>query len=162
MVKPLSVLFLPFHHLNRHSYVTMSNGCIVALRSTTYYNLVFFCFYLVPSDLITSVDVRFDPTVGVVGNQAVIFCRAKLTVPLNSSEAILEFDYGFTINSVPAGSGTNPLNAIIISPVSIFSAGEYTCTLTITAPGVCGGGMEPACPTKTSDSVALMVKCEFI
>ena len=49
----------------------------------------------------------------------------------------------------------------VISPVSLSSAGEYTCTVTVTAPGVCGGGgSQPACPTYTSDPVALKVQCK--
>ena len=98
-----------------------------------------------------------------MGNLTVIFCEAKLTVPVNTSKATLEFDYGVTIVTVPAGSGTTLTNIVTISPVSISSAGNYTCSMTVAAPGVCGGGgTEPACPTKTSDPVALMVKCEFI
>ena len=61
-----------------------------------------------------------------------------------------------------AVAGNNQIDMATISPVELSSAGEYTCTVTVTASGVCGGGgSELACPTKTSDAVKLTVMCEL-
>ena len=98
-----------------------------------------------------------------MGNKTVAFCSAELKEPLNASEAGFEFDYGFTINMSPVSVGTTVTNSAPISPTKVSFAGSYTCTVTVITFGVCGGGgSEPACPSKTSDPVQLMVKCKFI
>ena len=75
---------------------------------------------------------------------------------------MIEFDYGFVSNTVAMASGTTQNNVTTISPVLISSIAHYTCTVTVTSSGVCGGsGSEPACPTKTSHAVALEVQCEL-
>ena len=80
---------------------------------------------------------------------------------MNISGAMIEFDFGFNSTSVAADFATT-VTSSVFRPVTISSAGEYTCTVTITAFGVCGGGgSEPACPTKTSDAVKLTVMCEL-
>ena len=118
-----------------------------------------FLFLLVPSDIITSVTLLFKPMYGFVGDSITAFCNA--TVSVDVSEALIEFDYRFMSNTVAAVAGTTQTDMTTISPVSISSAGEYTCTVTVTASGVCGGDEpEPACPTKTSDPVSITVQCE--
>ena len=80
---------------------------------------------------------------------------------MDVSGSMIDFDYGLISHSGFAVAGTNQTNSSIITPVMISTAGEHTCTVTITAPGVCGGGgSEPACPNKTSDPVTLGVQCE--
>ena len=96
---------------------------------------------------------------GTIGSSTDLTCTAILSVDV--SGAMIEFDYGFVSNTLAMASDTTQNNVATISPVELFSAGEYTCTVTVTASGVCGGGgSEPDCPTKTSDAVALEVQCE--
>ena len=70
-------------------------------------------------------------------------------------------DYGFTNHTVAAGAGINNLfNHAIISPVTISSAGEYTCTLTVIATDFCQGvDSKQVFTPKTSDTVTLSVEC---
>ena len=78
------------------------------------------------------------------------------------SGATIEFDYGYMKNIVDAAAGTTQTDTATIVHEEGFFASEYNCTVTVTASGVCGeGGSEPACPTKTSDSVSLPVQCEL-
>ena len=94
------------------------------------------------------------------GSSANLTCTAILSVDV--SGAMIVFDYGFMTNTVAAIVGNNQTNMVTLSPVELSSASDYTCTLTVAAPGVCGGGgSEPACPTKTSDPVTLNVQCEL-
>ena len=75
--------------------------------------------------------------------------------------AMIEFDYGLVTNTMPVVSGTTQNDTSIMVSATLSSAGEYTCTVTVTAPGMCGGdGSEPACPIMTSDPVTLRVRCE--
>ena len=86
-------------------------------------------------------------------------CTAILSV--NVSGAMIEFDYRLDGVSLETASGTTLTSTATIYPVTLSSAGEYTCTVTVTASGVCGGGgSEPACPTKTSNAISLTVQCE--
>ena len=118
-------------------------------------------FCLVPSDLITSVTLTLSPTTQVVGENVGVYCTAELSVSVFGG--VIEFDYEFMNSSVSASNGTTHTSVAAISPVTVSSAGEYACTVTVTAPGVCGGGgSEPACPTKTSNPVTLTVRCEFL
>ena len=81
---------------------------------------------------------------------------------LDAPGAVLEFDYKLGDESVGIASGTTLTDTFVIAPVSISSAGSYTCTVTVTASGMCGeGGSEPACPTKTSNTISLTVRCEW-
>ena len=115
-------------------------------------------FPTVPSKLITSVSLSPSNPTETVGSSVTLTCEAVLTVDV--SGAIIEFDYnGLTDSSVAAVSGTFQTNMATISLVTISSASEYTCTVTVTASGVCGGS-EPACPTNTSDAVTLTVRCK--
>ena len=121
-----------------------------------------FLFYLVPSDLIKSVSLTStkEPLILAVGSSAWFICTVTLTTDV--SEAMVEFDYGFQMNLASISSGTSQLNSATISSMSLSSAGNYTCKVTVTASGVCGGGgSEPACPTKTSDPVSLTMQCEW-
>ena len=120
----------------------------------------FFLFYSVPSPLISSVTLTRSSPTRKVGSSVTLFCTALLTV--NISGAMIEFDYGFRSKSAFAASGTTQTNTTTISPVSISSAGEYTCTVTVTAPGVCESGPRQVCPTKISDPVSLTVLCECV
>ena len=118
-------------------------------------------FLSVPSDLITSVSLSTSNQTGNVGSSVSLTCTAVLSV--NVTWAMIEFDYGLgSSNTVAAVAGTTQTDVATLSPVTISSAGNYACSVTVTAPGVCGGGgSEPACPTRTSDPVALIVHCEL-
>ena len=95
-----------------------------------------------------------------VGSFASLTCTAILSVDV--SGAMNVFDYGFMIITKAAVAGNAQTDTTIISPVDLTFSGDYTCTVTVTAPGVCGGcGSEPAWPTNTSDPVLLKVQCEF-
>ena len=117
-----------------------------------------FVFPSVPSDLITSAFLSPSNPTGTVGSSVILTCTAMLSVDV--SGAMIEFDYGLGSTSVVTASNTTEANTATISSVSLSSAGDYTCTVTVTAPGVCGGGSEPVCPTKTSDPITLTVQCE--
>ena len=80
---------------------------------------------------------------------------------MDAAGAVVELDYRLDDVSMYTAFGTTLTNTITISPVSISSAGEYTCIVTVTASGVCGGGSGKNCPTNTSDVVSLTVpsKC---
>ena len=78
-------------------------------------------------------------------------------------ETTFSFDYRFMNNSVLTipGSMQNS-NNFMISPVTISSAGEYTCTVTVNETSVCGeSGSESVCSSKTSAAVTLTVQCEL-
>ena len=123
------------------------------------YNNSVLDFSSVPSDLISSVSFSSSSSIGMVGFSVFFYCTVMLS--LDTPGAEIEFDYKLVDASVGSASGTTLTNLFAISRVSIFSAGSYTCTVTVTAPGVCGGsGSEPACPTKTSNTVSLTVRCE--
>ena len=94
-----------------------------------------------------------------VGSPIVLFCTAELTASVSGAE--IEFNYQFKNNKVAAGVGLTQTNTVRISPVTLSSAGKYTCTVTILASGVCGDGSEQACPIVTSDFASLAVLCEF-
>ena len=115
--------------------------------------------YPVPTEIITSVSLSFDPMTGVVGD----FITAKCTVELNYtiSGCDMEFDYGFITNTdVAAGAGLEAYNFATISLVNISSAGEYTCTATVTGGDFCQGvGSEQLFIPRTSDAVTLRVQC---
>ena len=119
-------------------------------------------FSSVPSDLIATVSLSPSNPNETVGDSVTLTCTATLSIDV--SGAMIEFDYGsITTNTIAAVSGTSQTDIATISSVSISFVGEYTCTVTVTAPGlgVCGGGgPEPACPTKTSSTVSLTVHCE--
>ena len=70
------------------------------------------------------------------------------------------FDYGFMTNTIAAVTGSTQTDIATVSPVEVSSSGDYTCTVTVIASGVCGGG-GPACPTNTSDAVPLIVQGEL-
>ena len=77
--------------------------------------------------------------------------------------SMIKFDYKTMSNTTAVIPGTTQTDTATISSVTISSAGDYTCTVTVTAPGVCGGsGLEPACPNMTSDPVTLTVQCEWL
>ena len=159
-------LFVPVYYLYCHSLWScvkyMFKYDQLLLKTSAQITILLFSC-LVSSDLITSVTISFTPSIVLVGDKTVVFCVAQLKEPLNASEAGFAIDYGFKINIVPTGAGTTVTNSVPIFSVNISFAGAHNCTVTVTAPGVCGGGgSEPACPTMTSDPVALMVECEFI
>ena len=89
-----------------------------------------------------------------------MFCAAQLSVDVSGS--VIEFDYGFVIKTGFVVAGTSQSNTATMSTVTTASAGYYTCTVTITANGVCGNGQEQVCPTKTSDTISLGVLCEYV
>ena len=118
------------------------------------------CFPSVPPGLITSVALSFSNTNVTVGHSVDLTCTAFLSVDV--SGAMIVFDYGFMTNIVAAVAGNIQTGIATISTVDLSSADEYDCTVTVTAPGVCGGdGSEPVCPTKTSNLVPLTVKREW-
>ena len=116
-------------------------------------------FSTVPNNLITSASLSFSNTTGIAGSFVTLMCTAVLSEDV--SGAMIQFDYGLGDVSVDTVSGTTLTNTANISHLNVFSAGNYTCTVTVTASGVCGGGgSKPACPTKTSNTVLLTVQCE--
>ena len=124
------------------------------------YDDVCACILSVPSGLITSVSLLPPNPIGIVGSSISLTCTAVLSVDV--SGAMIVFDYGFINNTVAAVAGNTQTDTATISPVEVSSADEYDCTVTVTAPGVCGEGeSQPACPTNTSDAVALKVQCEL-
>ena len=124
------------------------------------YDDVCACFPSVPGDLITSVSLSPSNPIGTVGSFINLTCTAVLSVDV--SGAMIVFDYGFMNNTVPAVAGNNQIDMATISPVELSSANEYDCTVTVMAPGVCGGGeSESVCPSNTSDPVPLKVQCEL-
>ena len=72
--------------------------------------------------------------------------------------SMISFDYGFSNTSAYAVPGIIQTNKATLSPVTLSSAGEYTCTVSVTASGVCEGG--PDCPAATSDPISLEVLCK--
>ena len=117
-------------------------------------------FTSVPSDLITSISLSLSNPTENLGGTVILTCTAMLNVDV--SGATVEFDYGIMSNPVDAIAGITQTNRATISPVMASSAGKYNCTVTITAPGVCGPmEPEPACPTKTSNPVTLAVQGEW-
>ena len=118
------------------------------------------CFPSVPSGLIKSVSLTPPNPTGTVGSSVSLICTAVLSVDVSGS--LIVFDYGFMNYTKAAVAGTTQTGMATISPVKLSSSGDYTCTVTVTAPGVCGGGgSEPVCPTNTSDPVPLKVQCEL-
>ena len=95
-----------------------------------------------------------------IGDSVSFTCTATLSADI--SGAMIVFDYGFVSNMVPAVAGTTQTNTAPISPVTVSSAGSYTCTVNVTASSECGGELQPACPTGTSDAVSLTVTCELM
>ena len=98
--------------------------------------------------------------IGILGDSIIATCTAELSVAVLGTT--IEFDYGFINNTLPAVAGTTQTNMATISSVTPSTAGEYNCIVTVTVPGVCGGGgSEPSCPSKSSDPVTLRVQCEY-
>ena len=118
-----------------------------------------FFFFPVPSNLITSVSLSFSNQTGIVGSSATLTCMAVLSVDV--SGVVIEFDYKLGDTSVETASGSTLTNTATISIVALSSAGYYTCTVTVAAFGVCGGGSRQTCPTLTSDVVLLTMQCEW-
>ena len=117
-------------------------------------------FFSVPSGLVTSAVLSSSTTTGTVGSSVYLTCSAMLSVDV--SGAVIEYDYGFMSNTTAVVAGTTQTNMATISPVEVSSAGDYNCTVIVTASGVCGEGEPvPACPNKTSDPVTLKVQCEL-
>ena len=81
-----------------------------------------FTYIIVPSGIITSVDLQFNPMTGVLGNATTAVCHAQLTV--NATGCTLQFHYGFVTKEAAGGAGLDVYNFAILSPVSISSAGE--------------------------------------
>ena len=114
----------------------------------------------VPDNLIMSTSLSFSNPTVTLGSPVTLTCTATLSTDVSGT--MIKFEYGsITNNTIAAVSGTSQTDTATISSVSISSAGDYTCTVTVTASGVCGGGSEPACPTDTSSTVALTVQCEW-
>ena len=123
--------------------------------SSVFCNLM---FPSVPNDLVTSVSLTPPNPTGIVGSSIDLTCTAVLSTDV--SGAMIDFDYGFIRIIMAAVSGTTQTHTTAISPLNISSAGEYTCTVTVTASGVCGS--EPACPTKISDPIYVTVLSEYV
>ena len=116
----------------------------------------------VPDNLITSTSLSPANPIGIVGSSVTLTCTATLSVDV--SGAMIKFEHGsIATNTIAAVPGTTQTNAPTINTVTISSVGSsYTCKVTVTAPGVCGGGgSKPACPTKTSNTIPLTVQCEW-
>ena len=86
--------------------------------------------------------------------------KAICTVELVSSVpqgCEFEFDYGFVTKTEPAGGNIKVYNTTAISPITISSAGKYTCTVTVLASDECQ--VDGAGKPRTSGSSTLGVRC---
>ena len=96
---------------------------------------------------------------GNVGDSITASCNATLRMDVTG--ATIEFDYRLTSNIIDAVAGTVQTDKANISSSAVIPGGEYTCTVTVAALGICGGGWsEAACPTKISDPVIMPVERE--
>ena len=112
-----------------------------------------FNVYVVTSGTITSINLTFNSTIGVWGSTIAGQCHAQFTV--NVSGCVLRFDYGFVTKEAPAGRGLELYNILLLSPVNVSSAGEYTCTVSVIDTTVCSRNISP----KSSAAVTLKVQC---
>ena len=98
----------------------------------------------------------------VLGNNVTLFCNAKLRV-MNTCCEMIEFEYGFSQNSRTAFAGLNQTNTFVISPVTLSSAGNYSCTVNVTANDVGSGEALGSDLISSNDSnvVSLSVQCEL-
>ena len=105
-----------------------------------------------------SVSLSFDPMIGVVGDSITAICTAELNFTIPGCE--IKYDYGFKTTTVAVGASVKLFNFATISPVNISTAGEYTCTVTLTGGPFCQGvGSEQLFIPRTSDAVTLRVQC---
>ena len=96
--------------------------------------------------------------IGVLGDSITAICTAELNFTISGCD--IKFDYGFKTITVATGAGVKLFNWVTISPVNISSAGEYTCTVTVTGGDFCQGvGSEQLFQPRTSDVVTLRVQC---
>ena len=110
--------------------------------------------------MITSVSLTSLNPTGIIDSRVNLTCDAVLSLGVSGS--LIVFAYSNTDGSVATNFVTSLTSSVISIPVTLSLADEYTCTVTVTAPGVCGGGeSEPDCPTMTSDAVTLAVKCKW-
>ena len=114
-------------------------------------------FSSVPSDLVESVSLTPVNATRIVGSSIDLTCTAMLSTGVSGAKIV--FDYGFDSNMVTASANTAQASTTTISPVSISSARSYTCTVTVTASGVCGGS---TCPTMTSGPIHVTVLSECV
>ena len=67
--------------------------------------------------------------IGVLGESTHATCIASVTV--NVSLCSVQFDYGLVTTEVAGGASLDLYNTLTLSPVTVSSAGEYTCTVSI-------------------------------
>ena len=119
---------------------------------------LFLYIYSVPSEIVSSVSLSFDPIIGVLGDSITATCTIELY--FNVPGCIIEYVYGFKTNLVAAGAGVKLYNFASLSPVNISSAGEYTCNVTVLANGPCQvNGSEQRSIPRASDAVTLRMQC---
>ena len=114
-----------------------------------------------PDKLIESVSLTPPHPTATVGSSITLICIAELSVDVSS--AVIEFDFGSASISRATYPSSTQFHIVTISNVSASSVDNYyKCTVTLTVLGVCGGGgLEPACPTNTSNVVTPTVLCEW-
>ena len=98
------------------------------------------------------------PKSGFLGDNVTLFCTASLIKNINN--LTIEFDYGFTNNSEIAVAGYNQTNTATISPVTLSSAGDYNCTVTVYVT-VSENGSDLFHQTNTSNTIQLSVQREL-
>ena len=117
-----------------------------------------FAFPLASNDFLL-VSLTPSTLIAFVGSSVTFTCTAMVNV--NISGITFQFDSSFMDNSSLTTTGSNEMsNNYTISPVNISSAGEYTCSLTVSVPGVCGDLFQPPCPSNSSVAV-LTVLCKL-
>ena len=95
----------------------------------------------------------------VLGSSITAICTAELNFTV--SGCAIKRDYGFTADTVTAGSGLIAIDLVTINPVNLPHAGEHTCTVTVTTDGdFCTESVSGLVfPPRTSDAVILRVQC---
>ena len=133
---------------NWNNFFCLCKNTLTNISLTELFNI-----YVALSGIIISVDLTFNPMIGVLGESTLATCIASVTV--NVSLCSVQFDYGLVTNEVAGGAGLDLYNTLTISPVTISSAGEYTCTVSIVDTLDCTRNISP----KTSEAVTLKVQC---
>ena len=126
------------------------------------FDMLFIPFvFPVPSQLITSVVLTPINQTRAVGSSITFTCTAVLATDV--SGAMIEFNFSpppSMMMSLDAVAGVVQEATSTPLPVTLSSAGNYSCSVSVTAAGVCAESA-PACPIRASDPVALTVISKF-
>lgn len=110
----------------------------------------------VPESLISFVKLTADPNIVEAGSTVMLVCSVQFDVPsVALAGANASFNYGFTANSQFI---TSQMQADSVLVMNVSLASVHTCTVTVTASGVCEMGM--SCPNKV-DTEIVALQCKF-